>query len=613
MSNPKIKLKEKNYISTNKVINKTREDFRNELFTYARSNFSDQISDFSDASIGGMLLDFASIVGESLAFYVEQQFNELDYETATSDYNLTNHLRKAGVRSNNVYPASVNVKFYVEVDVKQNTLEIMPEEEFLPIIRKGTTLSSSNGVSFMLEEDVDFTLSNEGYQITEIDPESDLPSKILIEKTGICTSGSVESESVDFEQDDSGSFLTYTLSNPDVTKIISVFDEEENEFYEVDFLSQSTIYSKEKGKFNTFFTVKPAPYRFIKEVDFNTSFTTLRFGNGQGRNIEDGILTNPEDVCLPIMGREYFSSESIDPKDLIKSDSLGVSPAGKTLTIRYKHGAGDDHNVSPGMIDEINNIIISFPNTNNPLGDEAIITRESISVYNEEQASGASSGMSIEEMRSQIPVILKQQSRIVTYEDLISRIYTMPTDFGKIHKAAIIDNEYTKLAKDLFIICKNDSNFYVNAGDSLKVNLSNFLNEYRLIGDTLNIVDAKVYNIGIFLKIKVKSNFSVESVISDVSSSIFELMRFETLEIGEGINVNNIVNIAINTSGVVSIETDYKSIIRSKSQIDNEDDVIYNNSIFSPIENYEEGIVYPPRGGIFELKYESLDIEIINS
>ena len=54
----------------NQYINKTFDDFRKELLTYARTNFKDQINDFSEASLGGMLLDFAAIVGDSLAFAI---------------------------------------------------------------------------------------------------------------------------------------------------------------------------------------------------------------------------------------------------------------------------------------------------------------------------------------------------------------------------------------------------------------------------------------------------------------------------------------------------------------------------------------------------------------
>jgi len=91
MSNPKFQNKLKNYRNKNKVIKKDFDGFRNELLNYAKSNFSNQIQDFSEASLGGMFLDFAAIVGESLSFYMEQQFNELDYETSTNDYNIIYH------------------------------------------------------------------------------------------------------------------------------------------------------------------------------------------------------------------------------------------------------------------------------------------------------------------------------------------------------------------------------------------------------------------------------------------------------------------------------------------------------------------------------------------
>ena len=38
----------------------------------------------------------------------------------------------------------------------------------------------------------------------------------------------------------------------------------------------------------------------------------------------------------------------------------------------------------------------------------------------------------------------------------------------------------------------------------------------------------------------------------------------------------------------------------------------YSSFRFSSRENYVDGIVYPPKGGIFELKYPSFDIEIVS-
>ena len=93
--------------------------------------------------------------------------------------------------------------------------------------------------------------------------------------------------------------------------------------------------------------------------------STIRFGNGSGHIIEDNILTNPEDyLSLPLLGKNYTARNSLDPKKLLNSDSLGVSPAGKTLTIRYKHGGGTSHNIGANTIDSVLDLKITYPRRN---------------------------------------------------------------------------------------------------------------------------------------------------------------------------------------------------------------------------------------------------------
>ena len=122
---------------------------------------------------------------------------------------------------------------------------------------------------------------------------------------------------------------------------------------------------------------------------------------------------------------------------------------------------------------------------------------ESLFVNNEQGSVGGAQALSLEELKQQIPSVIRSQNRIVSYEDLISRILTMPTDFGRINKAVALNNPYNNFTKDLFIVCKNSEGFYVAASDAIKKNMSNYLNEYRVIGDSFNIVDVPVFNFGI--------------------------------------------------------------------------------------------------------------------
>lgn len=623
MANPKLQNKLKNYKNKNRAINKDFDSFRNELLNYARSNFSNQIQDFSESSLGGMFLDFASLVGESLSFYVEQQFNELDYETSTSDYNLINHLRKAGVDSGYSSPSSVYVDFYIEIPAssQQNSNVLTPDQQYLPVIKSGTKLSSTSGVNFMLEEDVNFIKSYDKISVSETD-DNGVPTSLILVKQGICVSGDEFSESVTFNEDEAGNFLSYTLSNQNITKILKIVDNDYNDYKEVEFLSQDTVYEKIENGNKSFFEVKPASFRFIVEKNFDSGLSTIRFGNGSGSVIEDNVLTNPEDyLSLPLLGKNYLSRNSLDPKKLLNSDSLGVSPAGKTLSIRYKYGGGSNHNIGSNTIDEIIDLKIQYPNIDDNSSDviksTVNIINSTIGVDNEEEAVGGMNSISLEDLRDQIPVALKKQSRIVNHEDLLARIYTMPSDFGKIHKAAIIDNPYTKSAKDLYVICRNDDGHYVYANDAIKINLSKFLNEYRLIGDSLNIIDTPIYNFSVYVKIKISPSYDTKSVIATVASKIYQNMRFETLQIGEGINVNDIISFILSCPGVVTVISNYKTIIRSKTNNDITQqqslfNTNYSSNRFTTRESYLDGIVYPPQGGIFELKYSSFDIEIVS-
>ena len=602
----------------NQYVNKTFTDFRRELLAYAKTNFKDQINDFTEASLGGMLLDFAAIVGDSLAFYTEQQFNELNYETATNSQNITSHLRRAGVKGGNASPSSVYVTFFIEVDLNPiaesiNLLE--PDPNMLPIIKKGTQLSSNEGPFFMLSEDVDFRV---GCKKTVLETDDNgLPLTLILEKKGLCTAGEVTTETVSFDQANSDLFLSYQLNNINVQKILKIVDDELNEYYEVEFLSQNTIYKKVENSNENYLYPTTAPFRYVLENNFDNNTTLVRFGNGKGKKIKDNILTNPEDLLLPLKHRDYDLSKSLDPNTLITSNSLGVSPAGKSLTITYIHGGGIQTNVPAESIVNIENAIIILPNVPDDSGEIDNILEEiegSLDVVNEKEAIGGTNRLTVEELKLQIPSSIVSQNRVVNEKDLISRIYTMPSDYGKVHKIAILENPYTNLTKDLYIVCKNQTGFYVNSNDALKKNLKTYINQFRVLGDSFNIIDAPIYNFSIDITVAVKKNFIVEDVLDDVISRIDENMRFETLQINEAININDIINIVLNTDGVASLITLPENIVKSKSFQNNffdefeEINITYSNNMFSPKQEFLNGFVFPKRGGIFELKHVDYDI-----
>ncbi len=346
MSNVSILNKEKNFFNRKRLINKNKEEFKSELLQYARSNFPDKISDFSESSLGGMLLDFAAIVGESLTHYIDHQINELDYETATTEYSIVNHLRKANVTFGFSSPASVYVSFFIIVPTLNDNKTI--DENYLPVIRKETQVNSIDNINFVLGEDLDFSKNYTVIKEVLIGENSHR----MIKKDGICISGDIINETFAFDEDNLDEFLIYTLSNENVTKVLSVSDNSSdvNHYKEVEFLSQDTVYEKIDIDGSSFINIIPAAYRYVLERDFEDGLTTIRFGNNKNRINENGVLSNPEEISLPLLSRDYINNYSLDPKNLLGSKSLGISPAGKVINVKYMHGGGVSHKIQARSI-----------------------------------------------------------------------------------------------------------------------------------------------------------------------------------------------------------------------------------------------------------------------
>ena len=121
--------------------NKDFKSLRNELRRYALTHFRDNIVDFSDASMGGLILDLASYVGDVMTFYMDHQFNENSIENAVDRNNLERLIRESGLDIPGPSPAFAEI-----------TMEIDPasfeERELYGFINAGVNRFSLGAQSF---------------------------------------------------------------------------------------------------------------------------------------------------------------------------------------------------------------------------------------------------------------------------------------------------------------------------------------------------------------------------------------------------------------------------------------------------------------------------------
>lgn len=603
------------------------DSFRSELLRYARAYFPDKIRDFSENSLGGLFLDMNAYVGDNLSFYLDHQFRELNPNTAVETENIESHLRNAGVKIVGASPAVVTVELYVEVFAIQNSDgELVPDRSLLPNIRQGTVFRSTSGINFYLTEDVDFTELDENgdfvaRKITGSPATSTSNGTFILVREGICLSGNEVTENISIPNQ-FVPFRTIKLSRPNVTEIISVRDTNNNTYFEVDFLTQSNIFRESKiteDKISALELV-PAPYRYITETSLQNRITSIRFGSGDADSLDDDIVPDPSDVALPLFGRSNFSRLSIDPNRLLDTQTLGISPKNTVISIKYRHGGGSNHNVGPNSIRIVKTLIRDFPqallfDTNNyssfPQRDfNSLAGRviNSVDVTNPNAAAGGSPAPSVSEFRSQINSSKFLQSRIVSKSDLLARIYSLPAKFGRVYRAAVVEDPNNPGGSPLvYIISRNSSRNLVVSSDTLKKNLSLYLNEFRLISDSVDFLDAKVINFRIKYKVLIDPSFNKAGVLKSINTAISNSIKLANFQINQPIVRDDINNTIINQQGVISlVEMEFENV-------DTDAGNRYAGRVYSGISydfsnSLRNGIYTPPVGGIFELKYPNSDI-----
>ena len=536
-------------------LNRDFSDFRGELLRYANTYFKDKIQDFSEASLGGLFLDMAAYVGDNMSFYLDHQFNELNPNTVVESQNIETMVRNAGIKIMGNSPASVTVDFYIEVGKTTDSNGVaIPVATELPTIKDGAKLETNAGIIFNLTESIDFSQKNtNGTYIAEVTAITDSTGAIksfVFKRSGLCVSGTTATQTVNV----SSTFIpfrTITLENQHVTSILRVYDSDGNDYYEVESLAQDTVFKKNRlSNGDTSLEVIASPYRYTTSVDIASRSTTLRFGSGDGSNILESKVPDPSDMALPLYGKETFSSYSLDPNRLLQSPSLGVSPTDTTLTIIYRYGGGADHNVDVEAISGISEVeFIFLPGTSY---DSAQSIKNSLAVSNPAAAAGGAAAPSLLDLKNFVTATRTMQNRVVTTEDLLARIYTLPTEFGIVYRANVLPNPENALSSILYITSRDSSGKLVAASDALKKNLSAYLNEFRLIGDAMDVLDASVINYQINITCRFSHNSNKYELISLIIRKVRALYTADTMALGKPLVKSDIMNIVINQPGVVA-------------------------------------------------------------
>ena len=304
------------------------------------------------------------------------------------------------------------------------------------------------------------------------------PISFIVYRDSIVTSSKNHEEN--FVIDNSFvSFREIELAQPDVSEIISVIDSDKNEYYEVESLSEDTVFKRfnnledDKDVVTDSLKIIPAPRRFETSTSTVTGKTVIRFGAGRSDSYENDTIPNPSDHALPLFGeRKTFTKLPINPNQFLESGTLGVAPIGTTITVRYRAGGSLSHNVGPGNISSIKTLSTQFSES----GQISRIreARSSIECFNENAASGGTDRPTLEDYRFIALSSRGSRGRIVTKQDLIARVYTMPAKLGRVFRAGVVRNINNVNSVSLSVVSRDNNGHLAFSSDTLKRNLSKY-------------------------------------------------------------------------------------------------------------------------------------------
>ena len=644
---------DKNFTPQSRDIRYLGRDFdqlKANLIEFSKHYYPKTYKDFNNASPGMMFIDMASYVGDVLSFYIDYQFKEGLINFAEERKNIINLAKYLGYNTRPSRPSTTSLDLYQIIPSKRvENGSFEPDERYALRLKSGLEALSSNRVSFITTEAVDFSLNSLMFpRVDEVFSRNSLgePEFFLLKKSVKAYSGKNVTRT--FNVQETTPNLRIELSEDNVIKIVNVKDSDNNTWYQVEYLAQDLIqlpvennqlnfenFSNYKSTVPNIIKFLRTNRRFITEVDVNNK-TFLQFGTSTDSLEEEIIVPNSEILGAGFSNISKYNL-TLDPTSFIKSNSYGMSPFNTTLEVKYVIGGGIDSNTN---VDDI--IILSkveYDDTTEYFPSELNLIntiKNSLRVNNSIPATGGSGQESAMEIKQNAISNFAAQDRAVTVEDYISKVLNMPSEFGSISKVTVAsesdlhvnnikpiqglidengnilvdetNKNFRKINLDgvnpfgvnLYVLTYNENKNLTKANEALIYNLRNYLSKYRMISDRINIIDGFIINIGVDFTILTYSTYNKKEVLTECLNAVKQFFDIELWQFSQPINIGQLELEIAKVGGVQAV---------AKLEIINlagDGYSIYEYDLKSATRNK---IIYPPIDpSVFEIKNPEVDI-----
>lgn len=577
------------------------ESIKNSLTEHAKRYYPDSYKDFNEASLGSFIVDMAAYVGDVMSFYLDYQTNESFIDTAVEYGNVVKLAKQLGYKTMPRSSSHGVMTLYITVPAASDG---SPDANYLPVMKKDTQFFNNAGGKFLLLEDVDFGNTNNQVVVSQVNTTTGQPTSYVVRAYGQVASGELIRDYVDLGNAES--LRRVYLASTEIVEVMSVFDAEGHEYFEVEHLSQDTIYKKVLYKSSNSndpkFLLKAhaVPRRFTVEYDGFKAY--LQFGYGSDHDLSNDPITNVSDVVLKKHGKNYVSAATFDPANLLNTDKLGVAPANTTLSIIYRVNHSDNANAAARTIVNIGSPNFEFP-TGGLDASKIRTVASSVECVNEEPIVGEVSRPSTSDIKLYAKGNFSSQNRAVTVNDYVNLAYRMPAGFGRVKRCAVQrDRDSLRRNLNIYVTSENRDNNLVATPSAIKENLRVWLGEYKMINDTIDILDAKIVNVGVDFKVLADLNVNKFDVLESCRRNLMRYFIASPFEIGEPLLITEISKVLKDTRGVVDV---------LNIKLNNKTGGRYSNVYIDLHKNKSSDgrIVLIPEDHIFEVKDPRVDIK----
>ena len=542
-----------------KKISYTNRDFaglRQDLVKLTRDFYPDIIQNTNDASIYSVLLDLNAAVADNLHFHIDRVWQETMLDFAQQRQSLFHIAKTYGIRIPGSRPSVALCDFSIIVPVKADK----DDERYAGILRGGTQVSGG-GQIFETISDIDFSnpFNERGesnrLKIPNRGTNGDIISYTLTKREPVVNGVTKIFRRV-ITQRDQRPFLKLFLPEQNVLGITGMIHKEgtnfvanptnaefassTNKWYEVKSLIQDKVFVPNTTAVSDRNNFKAGEYitvnnKFISEYT-PEGYYYITFGSG---NVDP--LDNLENYVTNTL--------KVNLATYLNNMSLGAIPKqDTTLFIKYRIGGGKESNLGVGVLNNVENSEFIINGPNSTINGQVT---QSLTVTNVTPAVGGADQPTVEELRGMVAYNFAAQNRAVTLNDYKSMIETMPSTYGAPAKVNVMEED-NKVRIKLLSYDEN-GNLTSIVSNTLKQNILNYLSEYRMINDYLDIVSGEVIDLSLEIDLLLDKNQTSTEVIRDVIEATTSYFSIDKRKMGDPLFVGELMKEINNVSGVVNV------------------------------------------------------------